>query len=116
MFGHSKTWRGLLASLTLTPLLSLIIGINPYHGFIIAVFAMSGDLISSFIKRRIDIPSSGKATILDQFPESVLPYLYLYIQNEISFFYFILGNIVFLLTDIFFSKILYLYGIRKRPY
>lgn len=114
--GHTKTWRGLIASLLLTPLLSFLIGINIWFGFMIAIMAMTGDLCSSFIKRRLNISSSDKAMLLDQVPESALPCLYLYIIDEISLFYFCIGIIIFTLTDIFLSKVLYKLGIRKHPY
>lgn len=42
-------------------------------GAIIALNAMLGDLSSSFIKRRLGIPSSKMALGLDQIPESLLP-------------------------------------------
>jgi hypothetical protein len=36
---------------------------------------MAGDLLSSFVKRRLNLPPSSRATGLDQIPESLLPAL-----------------------------------------
>lgn len=72
-FGHTKTVRGILSSLLITSLCALIIGIPAMIGAIIALNAMLGDLSSSFIKRRLGIPSSKMALGLDQIPESLLP-------------------------------------------
>lgn len=36
---------------------------------------MTGDLVSSFVKRRIDLPPSSRASGLDQMPESLFPSL-----------------------------------------
>jgi len=116
LFGSTKTWRGILASFLLTPALAFLIGISVWHGFMIAVTAMTGDLCSSFIKRRLNIASSDRARILDQVPESALPYLYLYTYDEISLSFFFTGIFIFTLADLLLSKVLYKCGIRKRPY
>jgi len=82
----------------------------------VAVLAMAGDLCSSFIKRRLGIKSSDKATGLDQIPESAFPLLYLSIINEMTFAYSIVGIILFTITEPFISRILFRIGIRQRPY
>lgn len=82
----------------------------------IAALAMSGDLISSFIKRRLDIENSGRAFGLDQIPESALPLFYLYITGLLSFYYFLAGITLFLITEPAISYVLFKIGIRKHPY
>jgi CDP-2,3-bis-(O-geranylgeranyl)-sn-glycerol synthase len=54
-----------------TPLLSLDLKI----GFIVNTTDMAGDLVASFVKRRLGLPGSSRATGLDQIPESLLPLL-----------------------------------------
>jgi CDP-archaeol synthase len=44
-------------------------------GLLVGAAAMAGDLFSSFLKRRLDLPPSSKATGLDQVPESLIPLL-----------------------------------------
>ena len=42
-------------------------------GLVVASVAMSGDLLSSFLKRRLSLPPSSRATGIDQIPECLLP-------------------------------------------
>jgi CDP-2,3-bis-(O-geranylgeranyl)-sn-glycerol synthase len=52
-----------------------LVGLGWGTGALIASVAMVGDLFSSFLKRRMKLPSSAKATGLDQVPESLFPAL-----------------------------------------
>jgi len=116
LLGASKTWRGIIASLFLTSLLALLMGLTLLDGFLIAVFAMSGDLISSFIKRRLGYPVSSKVTVLDQVPESLLPWIYVTVTYQLPLYYPVLGIIAFFILELLLSKILYKWGVRKHPY
>ncbi|MCG6935738.1 MAG: CDP-archaeol synthase, partial [Proteobacteria bacterium] len=51
LLGRSKTWRGLLITVLITPGVALLLGLGASTGLIIASMAMLGDLTSSFIKR-----------------------------------------------------------------
>ncbi len=73
LFGSSKTWRGILASLLATTVAAWLSGQPPITGALIAFYAMSGDLFASFIKRRLSMKPGGMAPLLDQVPESLLP-------------------------------------------
>lgn len=84
VFGRTKTVRGLLASLGITTLMASAMGISAAIGALIAIAAMTGDLLSSFIKRRLAIPSGKMALGLDQIPESILPLLAVRIYFELS--------------------------------
>ena len=75
LLGDSKTWRGIIGAMILTAIVSAALGYGFLIGVRIAVLAMLGDLISSFIKRRFGIASSNRAPFLDQIPESLLPAL-----------------------------------------
>jgi CDP-2,3-bis-(O-geranylgeranyl)-sn-glycerol synthase len=68
LFGPSKTQRGIAASLIATTLSAPALGLAWTTGLLAGVAAMAGDLGSSFIKRRMGLPSSGRALILDQVP------------------------------------------------
>ncbi len=105
-----------MASLLLTPLCALLIGISPLHGFIIASLAMCGDLLSSFIKRRLNITVSAMALGLDQIPESLLPFIFVYFQYSLSLLQVVSGVILFILSELMLSIILFKAGIRKTPY
>jgi len=73
LFGPSKTIRGILIAVLVTSICAPLIGLEWETGALIASVAMVGDLFSSFLKRRMKLPSSGKATGLDQVPESLFP-------------------------------------------
>ncbi len=73
MLGRSKTRWGLAVSLALTPLAALALGLDWHLGLGVAMGAMAGDLLTSFVKRRLGLPSSTSAPILDQMPESLIP-------------------------------------------
>ena len=73
LLGTSKTWRGVAVSLAATPLAALALGLDWHLGFGVALGAMAGDLLASFAKRRLGLPSSASAPVLDQVPESLIP-------------------------------------------
>ena len=71
VFGSSKTWRGIFAALLMTSVAASLMNFPFAIGFLIAGYAVAGDLTSSFIKRRLSLAPSSKAPILDQAPESL---------------------------------------------
>ena len=73
LLGPSKTWRGLLGAIILTALVAPLFHLTVLEGALFALLAMSGDLCSSFIKRRLGIASSRSVPLLDQLPETLLP-------------------------------------------
>jgi CDP-2,3-bis-(O-geranylgeranyl)-sn-glycerol synthase len=75
LLGTSKTWRGLAAAILTTPLLSVILGLSWIIGLVVAVGAMLGDVIASFIKRRMGRRPSEPVFLLDQIPEALIPVL-----------------------------------------
>jgi uncharacterized protein len=75
LFGPHKTWRGLVGALGSGVLLALVFGFPVWAGFFAALLSMSGDLISSFIKRRINKPSGRNFPLVDQFFEGALPFI-----------------------------------------
>jgi CDP-2,3-bis-(O-geranylgeranyl)-sn-glycerol synthase len=116
VLGPSKTWRGLLTSLLLTPLCATAFGLNMMDGIFVAALAMFGDLFSSFVKRRLQIACSERAIGLDQIPESLLPLTYAHFLYQLPVTHVFAGLIIFILLELLLSRILYRAGIRKRPY
>ncbi len=116
LFGRSKTLRGLVLAVLVTTLLSPLLGFDWPVGALTGLFAMSGDLFSSFIKRRLRLPSSAKATGLDQIPESLFPALAC--QPLLGFDLLDLALIVaaFFVSERLLSPLFYRLSIRKRPY
>src|SRR5664280_2134767 len=75
LLGHSKTIRGIVFSILVTAASAPLIGLDLTIGAIVASAAMGGDLFSSFVKRRLNVPPSNQALGLDQIPESLFPML-----------------------------------------
>ncbi len=73
LLGASKTLRGLATAIVATTIVAVLLGMTWLEGASFGLLAMLGDLCSSFIKRRLGLPSSQSVPLLDQLPESVLP-------------------------------------------
>lgn len=116
VFGDSKTWRGLIAALIITGAAALLLGYSVETGFLIALYAVSGDLVSSFIKRRLSMPPSSMAPLLDQVPESLLPAIMLRQQFTLDIFSVIQLVLIFVIIELLLSHILYKWGVRNKPY
>jgi CDP-2,3-bis-(O-geranylgeranyl)-sn-glycerol synthase len=75
LFGPSKTLRGVAASLLASSVGAPLVGLPWRVGSLVAVFAVVGDLMTSFCKRRMGLAPSHRAVGLDQVPESLIPAL-----------------------------------------
>ncbi|KAF0190960.1 MAG: hypothetical protein FD165_2199 [Gammaproteobacteria bacterium] len=73
MLGAAKTIRGVVGAVTMTAFAAPLIGISIQTGLMVGLLAMAGDIFSSFVKRRLGIAPSGRASVLDQAPESLVP-------------------------------------------
>lgn len=116
IFGPSKTWRGIFAALLATSAAAWLLGYAPVTGFLVAVYAMLGDLLSSFIKRRLAMAPSSAAPFLDQVPESFFPAFMMMQVFNLDIFSVILLVLIFIIAELAISHVLYLWGVRKRPY
>lgn len=116
LFGSSKTVRGFLSSILVTTACAPLVGLEWKIGAVVGSTAMAGDLFSSFLKRRLRLPSSSRATGLDQVPESLLPFLSCRSMLALSVVDIASGVVVFFIGEIVLSHLLYKLGVRKRPY
>lgn len=116
LFGKTKTWRGLCSAVLSTAIAAILIKIDFLTGVLFGTLAMAGDLLASFIKRRINCVESSRARGLDTIPESFLPILLLKEPLALSFADIILIVAFFFLIEEWLSPILYQLHIRKRPY
>jgi CDP-2,3-bis-(O-geranylgeranyl)-sn-glycerol synthase len=116
LFGNTKTWRGLCSAVCFTTLVAFLSGIEPLTGALFGVLAMAGDLLASFIKRRMGCAESSRARGLDTVPESLLPILLLKEPLALSLIDIILIVAIFFLIEELISPVLYRLHIRKRPY
>ena len=116
VFGASKTWRGLASSLLAASVVAPVVGVEWYYGALVADFAMVGDLVSSFIKRRLGYRPSSMAPGLDQIPESHLPAIALSRFMDLTIFDIAAIVVGFWLGALILSRLLFRIGWRDRPY
>jgi hypothetical protein len=116
LLGPSKTWRGLLAAPLATGLAAWLLGWPFLLGAQFGAYAMLGDLVSSFVKRRLGVASSGMALGLDQIPEALLPLLA--VRAELGLAAADIAGLVlaFLALELALSRVLFLLRIREQPY
>jgi len=116
ILGATKTWRGVFFSVLLTTLVSGATGYGLLLGAQVALLAMLGDMASSFTKRRMNMPSSSRALLLDQVPESLLPALVMMPAFSLEWQDVIVLVLAFIMLELLLSKFLYKLGFRKTPY
>ena len=115
-FGKSKTVRGVLLSVLATAAGAQLVGLKPKIGALIGGLAMSGDLFSSFLKRRMRLPPSSRASGLDQLPESLFPLLACRRALSLSVVDTVVTVVTFFVGEILISRVLYKFRLRDRPY
>ena len=116
LFGTSKTIRGVVVSLLVTALAAPILGLEWRIGLLIGAAAMAGDLFSSFLKRRLGMPPSSRATGLDQIPESLFPLLACRSALSLSVVDIAVGCAIFFVGELLLSNLLFRLRLRDRPY
>ena len=116
LFGNSKTWRGLFSAVFFSTAVAILFGIEPLTGVLFGTLTMTGDLLTSFIKRRRGNVESSRARGLDTVPESLLPLCLLKDSLALNLIDIILIVILFFLIEEFVSPVLYKLHIRNQPY
>lgn len=105
LLGPSKTLRGCIGAITATALLAPLFGLAPAQGAAFGLLAMSGDLLSSFIKRRLGIAPSHSAPLLDQLPETLIPLWTLYPLLGSTAREALVAVLIFIAIDLAFSHL-----------
>ena len=116
LFGRSKTMRGTVVSILITTASAPLIGLDLTIGAMVAGAAMAGDLFSSFVKRRLNLPSSGQALGLDQVPESLFPMLACREVLSLTAGDIMLGVGIFFVGELVLSRLLFRAHLRDEPY
>ena len=116
LFGPSKTIRGVASAVLATILCAMLMEFEWLIGAVIGSASMAGDLFSSFIKRRLNMPPSSMALGLDQVPESLLPLLAVQPLLKLSVMDIAAVVVIFSVGGLAISRILYKLNIRDRPY
>ena len=116
LFGPSKTIRGVIASVLATAAAAPVVGVAPETGALLAGAAMVGDLLSSFLKRRLDRPPSSQALGLDQVPESLLPLMVGRQALSLSFIDITIVVAIFFIGELLLARLFFKLGLRQQPY
>jgi CDP-2,3-bis-(O-geranylgeranyl)-sn-glycerol synthase len=116
VLGTSKTMRGILLSVLVTSVCAPFVGLDLKNGFLVGSGAMAGDLLSSFLKRRLNLPPSSGATGLDQIPESLIPLLACRNSLSLSGVDIAVTVAIFFVGEMLLSRLLYWIHVRDRPY
>src|SRR6266436_6019889 len=106
LFGRSKTIRGIVLTVLVTTASAPLVGL----------VAMAGDLASSFSKRRLNLPSSSRASGLDQVPESLFPLLACRNLLSLAAADIAVCVVMFFVGEVVLSRLLYALHLRDRPY
>lgn len=116
LLGPSKTVRGVVLAVLATSGVAALIGLGWKVGVLVSGVAMASDLLSSFLKRRMGLPSSSMALGLDQIPESLFPLLACRLLLPLGALDIAIAALVFFLGELVLSRLLYRLDLRDRPY
>lgn len=116
LFGRSKTVRGIVTALPASAAAAVVLGYGWAFGAGFGALAMAGDLTSSFIKRRLGIASSGRATGLDQIPEALFPLLAFYHTLSLNPGAVVLVVALFGIGQVVVSPLMFRLGVRDHPH
>ena len=116
VLGRSKTIRGVVLAVLVTTAGASLIGLGWKTGLLVGSFAMAGDLFSSFCKRRLGLPSSSRASGLDQIPEALLPLLACRNLLALTAADIVVCVVMFVIGEVVLSRLMYAFRLRDRPY
>jgi CDP-diglyceride synthetase len=116
LFGPAKTLRGVMLGVLCPCAFAPLLGVRWTVGLAAGLAAMAGDLLSSFVKRRLGVAASDRTTGLDQIPESLLPAVTCASSLQLSWLDIVATTSIFFGGEIILSKILYRLHIRARPF
>ncbi len=114
--GESKNIRGVVLAIITTALAAFVLGHDWKLGALVGALAMAGDIISSFIKRRMGKAVSSQAPGLDQVPEALLPLAVCAGPLGLQWSEVLILVGVFWVLELLLSRVLYALHIRKQPY
>lgn len=114
LLGPTKTVRGILAAVCATGLTAPLASVSVVTGTLFGLCSMFGDLLSSFIKRRLDVKSSDRVLGLDQGLEALCPVLVFRDQFDLQVLDALAIIVAFFVLEIVLSHLLYRLPTRNR--
>jgi CDP-2,3-bis-(O-geranylgeranyl)-sn-glycerol synthase len=116
LLGNTKTWRGFFSAIFLTTVIATLCGLEPLTGLLFGALTMVGDILASFVKRRLGKVESTQARGFDTVPESLLPLYWLKEPLGLDFVDITLIVWLFFLCEEVVSPVLFRLHIRNKPY
>jgi hypothetical protein len=116
LFGPAKTIRGILVAIVVPAASAPLLGLDLEIGLLVGATAMAGDLLSSFVKRRLGLAPSSRATGVDQIPESLIPLLVCRQVLALTAVDIVVACGVFFAGELLLSRLLFRLHLRDRPY
>jgi CDP-diglyceride synthetase len=107
LLGPSKTVRGVIAAILAGSAAAPLADLSHLQGAIFGGLAMIGDLGSSFLKRRLGFSSSYSCPVLDQLPESLLPFLALKPHLDAGLPEILAATAAFIVIDLLLTRIIH---------
>ena len=106
LLGPSKTIRGIIGAVAVTALIAPLFSLTVIEGAAFALLSMTGDVCSSFIKRRLDIAPGRSVPFLDQLPETVLPLWIMQTALGAELQEMVLAVALFMVIDLLLSRLI----------
>ncbi len=116
LFGNNKTWRGFFSALVFCVAGAILLGLQPVTGLLFGALTMIGDVLASFIKRRLGNVESSRVRGLDTVLESLLPLYLLKEPLALNLTDIALIAVLFFMCEEFVSPVLYRLNIRNQPH
>ncbi len=101
---------------TVTPSMEYVLLMTIPVGFLLSVGTLAGDLIGSFLKRRVSVQSGGPSPILDQLGFIIMALLFAYPLLKPEGVYTVILIIITLVIHWMSNALGYLLGIKKNPW
>lgn len=115
LLGRSKTIRGVAAAVLGCAVAGFALGLPVHTGALFGLCSMAGDVMASFIKRRMRLAPGHSALGLDQSLEALLPSLVLRSRLSLDWIEIVVAVAAFFVLEILLSRLLYRLRVRKRP-
>ena len=116
LLGRAKTLRGVACAIMVTAGAAPVVGLGWKIGLFVGSLAMVGDLLSSFVKRRLGRSSSSPIVGIDQIPESLFPLLACSYPLSLTITDVAVGVAIFFVGELVVSRLLYAFDLRAPPY
>lgn len=115
IFGDGKTIRGFISGLMAGSFVGFLQS-NLFQGFLLSVGALSGDLLGSFIKRRLGMKRGSPAPLMDQTLFIIFAMLFCWPYLEIKLEEAILLTLVTIPIHLGTNALAYLLGMKDVPW